>query len=50
MLRFLCFAILAVPVMAQQFHIDHVTVAGKNVEAMTKALRTVAGIAAEYGD
>jgi hypothetical protein len=34
--------------MAQQFHIDHVTVAGKNVEAMRKALRD-AGLASEYG-
>ncbi|MBV9770299.1 MAG: VOC family protein [Bryobacterales bacterium] len=34
--------------MAQQFHIDHVTIAGKNVEAMEKALRA-AGIASEYG-
>jgi hypothetical protein len=35
--------------MAQQFHIDHVTVAGKNVEAMTKALSSAAGITAQYG-
>jgi hypothetical protein len=34
--------------MAQQFRIDHVTVAGKNVEAMAKALRA-AGIQSEYG-
>ncbi len=34
--------------MAQQFHIDHVTVAGRNVEAMRKALET-AGIPSEYG-
>jgi len=34
--------------MAQQFHIDHVTVAGKSVEAMQKALRA-AGIPSEYG-
>jgi hypothetical protein len=34
--------------MAQQFHIDHVTVAGKNVDAMAKALRA-AGIQSEYG-
>ena len=32
--------------MAQQFHIDHVTVAGKDVKAMTEALRSVAGITA----
>ena len=35
--------------MAQQFHIDHVTVAGKNVQAMTEALHKVTGITAEYG-
>jgi len=35
--------------MAQQFHIDHVTVAGKDVKAMTEALRKVTGITAEYG-
>jgi len=34
--------------MAQQFHIDHVTVAGKNVEAMEKAL-SQAGIQSQYG-
>jgi Glyoxalase-like domain len=34
--------------MAQQFHIDHVTVAGKNLEAMQKAL-TQAGLRSEYG-
>jgi hypothetical protein len=34
--------------MAQQFHIDHVTVAGKNVEAMEKALIQV-GIQSQYG-
>jgi hypothetical protein len=49
MIRFLCFAFLAGSAMAQQFHIDHVTVAGKNVEAMTEALRSVGGIKAEYG-
>jgi hypothetical protein len=47
MVRFLCLAI-AFPLMAQQFHIDHVTVAGKNVEAMRKAL-DAAGIPSEYG-
>jgi hypothetical protein len=34
--------------MAQQFHIDHVTVAGKNIEAMQKALND-AGLRSEYG-
>jgi hypothetical protein len=44
----LCLAI-AFPLMAQQFHIDHVTVAGRDVKAMTEALRNAAGITAEYG-
>jgi len=44
-----CFAVLACPLMAQQFHIDHVTVAGRNVQAMIETLRSVAGISAEYG-
>jgi hypothetical protein len=48
MLRFFCSAILAGSAMAQQFHIDHVTVAGRNLEAMQKALRD-AGIPSEYG-
>ncbi len=47
MLRFVWLAI-AFPLMAQQFHIDHVTVAGKSVEAMRKALEA-AGIPSEYG-
>ncbi len=42
-------AIIACPLMAQQFHIDHVTVAGKNVQAMMRKLRSFAGITAEYG-
>jgi hypothetical protein len=48
MLRFFCGAILAGTAMAQQFQIDHVTVAGKNVEAMQKALNSL-GIPSEYG-
>jgi hypothetical protein len=44
-----CIALIACPLMAQQFHIDHVTVAGKNVQAMIKTLRSVGGITAEYG-
>jgi hypothetical protein len=35
--------------MAQQFHIDHVTVAGTNVETMIQTLRNVGGITAQYG-
>jgi len=49
MLRLLCCTILTGSAMAQQFHIDHVTVAGRNVEAMIKALGSVAGITAQYG-
>jgi Glyoxalase-like domain len=45
---FLCAALAATSVMAQQLHIDHVTVAGNNVEAMQKALKQ-AGIPSEYG-
>lgn len=48
MLRLICVAILAGSAMAQQFHIDHVTVAGKNLEAMQKALKE-AGLKSEYG-
>ncbi|MGA2216283.1 MAG: VOC family protein [Bryobacteraceae bacterium] len=44
-----CTWLAAASMTAQQFHIDHVTVAGKNVEAMQKALSTVAGITAQYG-
>src|ERR1700730_4401485 len=40
--------VIAFPVMAQQFHIDHITVAGKRVEEMQKALRAV-GVQSEYG-
>jgi hypothetical protein len=48
MRNFLCSALIAFPLMAQQFHIDHVTVAGKSIEEMQKALRA-AGIQSEYG-
>jgi len=48
MIRLLCFALLATVAMAQQFHIDHVTVAGRNVGAMQKSLRA-AGVESEYG-
>ena len=44
-----CTLLAAASLMAQQFHIDHVTVAGNNVEAMTKALSRLAGITAQYG-
>ena len=44
-----CVALIACPLMAQQFHIDHVTVAGKDIKVMTEALYSVAGIRAEYG-
>jgi hypothetical protein len=45
---FWCASLAATSVMAQQFHIDHVTVAGKNVQAMQKALKE-AGIPSQYG-
>src|ERR1700728_3094239 len=48
MRNFLCGALVALALMAQQFHIDHVTVAGKSVEQMQKALRA-AGVQSEYG-
>jgi len=47
MRRFL-WLVIAFPLMAQQLHIDHVSVAGKNVDAMRKALQA-AGIPSEYG-
>jgi hypothetical protein len=47
--RGLCIAVITCPLMAQQFHIDHVTVAGKNVQAMIETLHSVAGITAQYG-
>src|SRR3984957_1867769 len=40
---------LPMALMAQNFPIDHVTVAGQDLKAMTEALRSVTGIAAEYG-
>jgi Glyoxalase-like domain len=40
---------LPMAAMAQNFPIDHVTVAGQDLKAMTEALRSVTGIAAEYG-
>jgi hypothetical protein len=43
-----CALLAAASLMAQQFHIDHVSVAGRNVEAMRKAL-SAAGIRSEYG-
>jgi hypothetical protein len=40
--------LIACPLMAQRFHIDHVTVAGKNIDVMRQAL-LAAGIRSEYG-
>jgi hypothetical protein len=40
---------LPMAAMAQNFPIDHVTVAGRDLKAMTEALRSVTGITAEYG-
>jgi hypothetical protein len=48
MLRFFFCAILASSAMAQQFQIDHITVAGKNVKDMQKAL-SAGGVQSEYG-
>jgi len=48
MMRPVLYFAIAFPLMAQQFHIDHVTVAGKSVEEMQKALRA-AGIQSDYG-
>jgi hypothetical protein len=48
-MRALLYLALVVPLMAQDFHIDHVTVAGRDVKAMTEALRKATGITAEYG-
>ncbi len=45
---FWCALLAATSVMAQQFHIDHVTVAGKNIQAMRTALKE-AGLPSEYG-
>ncbi len=44
----MCCAFLATAAMAQNFPIDHVTVAGKDLKAMQKALGD-AGIRSEYG-
>jgi hypothetical protein len=49
MKRLVCGTFLATAAMAQNFPIDHVTVAGKDLKAMTEALRSVTGITAEYG-
>jgi len=49
MKRLACFTLLATAAMAQNFPIDHVTVAGKDLKAMTEAVRTATGITAEYG-
>ena len=42
-------ALFATAAMAQQFRIDHVTAAGRDVKAMTEALRKATGVEAEYG-
>ncbi|HEX5228026.1 MAG TPA: VOC family protein [Bryobacteraceae bacterium] len=50
MIRLLTFAlIMTAAAMAQTFPIDHVTVAGRNVQDMIGKLRDAAGITAEYG-
>jgi hypothetical protein len=47
--RLMCCAFLATAAMAQNFPIDHVTVAGKDLKVMTEAIRAATGITAEYG-
>jgi hypothetical protein len=49
MMRLACCAFLATAAMAQQLHIDHVTVAGRSVQAMMDALHNATGITAQYG-
>lgn len=49
MIRLLSCALFATAAMAQTFHIDHVTAAGRDVKAMAEALRNATGITAEYG-
>lgn len=48
MIRLLGCTFFAMAAMAQTFHIDHVTVAGKDLKAMQEALAGT-GIASEYG-
>jgi hypothetical protein len=48
MIRLFCCTFFAMAAMAQTFHIDHVTVAGRDLKAMQRALQE-AGIATEYG-
>ena len=49
MFRFLiALVVLAMPTLAEQLQVDHVTVAGKDLHAMQAALHAV-GIASEYG-
>jgi hypothetical protein len=48
MKRLACCTFLATAAMAQNFPIDHVTVAGKDLKAMQKALDAV-GVRSEYG-
>jgi hypothetical protein len=47
-MKLLACAFFATAAMAQQFHIDHVTVAGKDVKAMQRTLEA-AGVPSEYG-
>ncbi len=49
MKRLVCCTFVAMAGLAQNFPIDHVTVAGRDVKAMTEALRKATGITAEYG-
>ena len=45
-----CLRIIALPLMAQNFTIDHVTVAGKDLKAMPKALRAAWASRASMAD
>jgi len=49
MIRLACYTFVVTAAMAQNFPIDHVTVAGRDLKAMTEALSEVTGITAEYG-
>lgn len=49
MKQLVCCTFVATVAMAQNFPIDHVTVAGKDLQAMTESLRKATGIMAEYG-
>jgi len=49
MLRFCALSLLAIATFAADLQIDHVTVAGSNLDAMRQAFLAAVGIAPEYG-